>query len=56
MCPLALFVVKLVLSSVLNAETDLGCLELGPVASSAKGGKQDCLRVEQKGLIEPRQV
>ena len=56
MCPLALSVVKLVLSSVLNVETDLGCLKLGLVASSAKGGKQNRLRVEQEGLIEPRQV
>ena len=43
---LALFIIKLVLSSVLNAEIDLGCLELGSVAFSAKGGKQDRLRVE----------
>ena len=54
MCLLALSIVKLVLSSVLNAETDLGCLELSPVASSAKRGKQDRLKVEQKELIKPK--
>ena len=53
---LALSIVKLVLSSVLNAETDLGRLGLGLVAFSAKGGKRDRLRVEQEELIELRQV